>query len=65
MMFPHLVPTKSYVIQPSSLVMESEEIDRRKWEREMLRRSRDRYERMMRRGWEVELGNVMKGMDVW
>ncbi|KAL8782716.1 MAG: hypothetical protein Q9213_005140 [Squamulea squamosa] len=64
-MFPHLVMKKPYIVHPAGLIMESRDVGRRKWEREALEASKRRYEMTMKRQWEMEIREAMRGMDVW
>lgn len=61
MEFPDQVTTR----RPSDCVMTSEEIGRRKWEEEMLKQSRERYERTIKRELEREIRVTMTKTGVW
>lgn len=45
--------------------MTSEEIDRRSWGEEMLKRSRERYERTIKTDLEREIRDTLIKRDVW
>ncbi|KAI4281126.1 MAG: hypothetical protein L6R38_003929, partial [Xanthoria sp. 2 TBL-2021] len=60
MEFPDQVPTR----RPSDCIMTSEEIGKRKWEEAMLKQSRERYERTMKRELEKEIRDTMTKTDV-